>query len=110
MQKRPPKRRPFTVGPSEWLGTESNRRHADFQSAALPTELPSPKPFNLFELFPVSQRAPRRADRMLASAVRLDADNHRATNTQRSRDATEPNARVLSGYTRARAVKPPFVR
>jgi hypothetical protein len=26
---------------TEWLGTESNRRHADFQSAALPTELPS---------------------------------------------------------------------
>src|SRR4051812_45031421 len=25
----------------EWLGTKSNRRHADFQSAALPTELPS---------------------------------------------------------------------
>src|SRR5262249_12712105 len=25
----------------KWLGTESNRRHADFQSAALPTELPS---------------------------------------------------------------------
>ena len=24
-----------------WPGTESNRRHADFQSAALPTELPS---------------------------------------------------------------------
>src|SRR5437868_9243578 len=24
-----------------WLGTESNRRHADFQAAALPTELPS---------------------------------------------------------------------
>ena len=24
-----------------WLGPESNRRHADFQSAALPTELPS---------------------------------------------------------------------
>ncbi len=24
-----------------WLGTGSNRRHADFQSAALPTELPS---------------------------------------------------------------------
>ena len=24
-----------------WLGTESNRRHADFQSAALPAELPS---------------------------------------------------------------------
>ena len=23
-----------------WPGTESNRRHADFQSAALPTELP----------------------------------------------------------------------
>ncbi len=26
---------------AQWLGTESNRRHADFQSAALPTELPS---------------------------------------------------------------------
>ena len=26
----------------KWLGTGSNRRHADFQSAALPTELPSP--------------------------------------------------------------------
>ena len=26
---------------SIWLGTESNRRHKDFQSSALPTELPS---------------------------------------------------------------------
>ena len=26
-----------------WPGTESNRRHADFQSAALPTELPGPR-------------------------------------------------------------------
>ena len=25
----------------KWLGTESNRRHTDFQSVALPTELPS---------------------------------------------------------------------
>ena len=25
-----------------WLGAESNRRHVDFQSTALPTELPSP--------------------------------------------------------------------
>jgi hypothetical protein len=24
-----------------WLGAESNRRHEDFQSTALPTELPS---------------------------------------------------------------------
>src|SRR6266487_4923460 len=32
--------------PSEkgvWLGAESNRRHEDFQSSALPTELPSPR-------------------------------------------------------------------
>src|SRR5581483_11736817 len=27
-------------GACSWPGTESNRRHADFQSAALPTELP----------------------------------------------------------------------
>src|SRR5688500_5794572 len=28
----------------KWPGTESNRRHADFQSAALPTELPGRTP------------------------------------------------------------------
>ncbi|GAK42842.1 hypothetical protein TCA2_5335 [Paenibacillus sp. TCA20] len=28
-------------GLKKWLGTESNRRHEDFQSSALPTELPS---------------------------------------------------------------------
>ena len=39
----------------KWLGTESNRRHADFQSAALTTELPSLKPFNLFGLVRASQ-------------------------------------------------------
>ena len=33
----------FPIGNSfvEWLGAESNRRHVDFQSTALPTELPS---------------------------------------------------------------------
>ncbi len=30
-----------------WLGTESNRRHEDFQSSALPTELPSHKMLSL---------------------------------------------------------------
>ena len=29
------------IVPLWWLGTESNRRHKDFQSFALPTELPS---------------------------------------------------------------------
>jgi hypothetical protein len=29
-------------------GAESNHRHADFQSAALPTELPGPFPANAF--------------------------------------------------------------
>jgi hypothetical protein len=29
----------------EWLGPESNQRHKDFQSSALPTELPSHKNF-----------------------------------------------------------------
>jgi hypothetical protein len=27
-----------------WLGAELNRRHKDFQSSALPTELPSQTP------------------------------------------------------------------
>src|SRR2546421_4962018 len=30
----------WTTLVSQWQGAESNRRHADFQSAALPTELP----------------------------------------------------------------------
>ena len=34
--------------PKMWLGPESNRRHADFQSAALPTELPSREDVDLF--------------------------------------------------------------
>ena len=38
--------RTYTSSPrrssAAWLGTESNRRHHDFQSCALPTELPSP--------------------------------------------------------------------
>jgi hypothetical protein len=32
----------LSYGPSPWPGTESNRRHRDFQSRALPTELPGP--------------------------------------------------------------------
>jgi hypothetical protein len=31
----------FTYENGVWLGAESNRRHVDFQSTALPTELPS---------------------------------------------------------------------
>ena len=31
----------FTYEIRVWLGAESNRRHVDFQSTALPTELPS---------------------------------------------------------------------
>jgi hypothetical protein len=30
-----------TCGSGWWLGAELNRRHKDFQSSALPTELPS---------------------------------------------------------------------
>jgi hypothetical protein len=30
-----------------WLGPESNRRHVDFQSTALPTELPSLLPMKI---------------------------------------------------------------
>src|SRR6266705_1397085 len=36
----------------DWLGAESNRRHVDFQSTALPTELPSRK---------IDNRTPSRA-------------------------------------------------
>ena len=52
------KRRPFIEGRRStvndcrtttytiWPGSESNRRHTDFQSVALPTELPGPQPRN----------------------------------------------------------------
>src|SRR5699024_6140630 len=32
-----------------WLGTESNRRHKDFQSFALPTELPSHDDYDVID-------------------------------------------------------------
>jgi hypothetical protein len=35
------KARESFTGAEKWLGAESNRRHEDFQSSALPTELPS---------------------------------------------------------------------
>ena len=35
--------RSLAIGPLEWPGAESNRRHHDFQSCALPTELPGQK-------------------------------------------------------------------
>ena len=34
------KKAPGEPNASRWQGTESNRRHGDFQSPALPTELP----------------------------------------------------------------------
>jgi hypothetical protein len=37
---------PYT-GYEAWLGAESNRRHVDFQSTALPTELPSLLPMEV---------------------------------------------------------------
>ena len=38
---RPPVSPVFHLWNGLWLGAESNRRHVDFQSTALPTELPS---------------------------------------------------------------------
>src|SRR5688500_6176120 len=51
-----------------WLGTESNRRHADFQSAALPTELPSREPRNL--------TAPQRSFNPFAGHALPAAESH----------------------------------
>ncbi len=41
-----------------WQGPGSNRRHADFQSAALPTELPRPKSFRLRSEMAVTLKDP----------------------------------------------------
>jgi hypothetical protein len=41
---------------SWWLGTESNRRHEDFQSSALPTELPSHVFYHLHRYYWSEQR------------------------------------------------------
>src|SRR4051794_9123156 len=52
----------------EWCpGAESNHRHADFQSAALPTELPGRREARL-ETLAVSGGAYRRRGRGLSSA------------------------------------------
>jgi hypothetical protein len=43
-EERAPRRMPVSLRLIRWPGTESNRRHRDFQSRALPTELPGRKP------------------------------------------------------------------
>src|SRR5437867_1072713 len=49
-----------------WPGTELNRRHADFQSAALPTELPGPRQT------PIQSRGPKGRQRWsLSVSARL---------------------------------------
>ena len=44
---------PLGYGATWWLGTESNRRHEDFQSSALPTELPSHRTLTLRIILPI---------------------------------------------------------
>jgi hypothetical protein len=44
----------------EWSGPGLNRRHMDFQSIALPTELPDQGPSKLAGLFPVTSPIGRR--------------------------------------------------
>src|SRR5690349_2501050 len=82
----------------EWLGTESNRRHADFQSAALPTELPSRKPFNLFELVTASQSAQRAGREKFAFA--------RARQQRLTRDAGWQFRCFISGRSGRTAISP----
>ena len=51
-----------------WLGTESNRRHEDFQSSALPTELPSHLANNIL----IYERVPRRDSLKMAELTGLE--------------------------------------
>src|SRR5690606_34288037 len=57
-------RRHLHGGKRWWLGTESNRRHEDFQSSALPTELPS----RVVMPHPAAIRKPRAARRWMGHA------------------------------------------
>src|SRR5205814_7872194 len=65
-----------------WLGAESNRRHVDFQSTALPTELPSRKrrglpPRGIFTMQQCDCRArPRRAHLTNKNPVMLSGAKH----------------------------------
>ena len=62
-------------------GTESNRRHCDFQSHALPTELPGRRCVAGWEPAPASEWAP------MAKAVRLGKGDRKATGRIRLRHA-----------------------
>ncbi len=64
----------FILNISWWLGTESNRRHKDFQSFALPTELPSRMLF-FNSLVDCSMPLPLPADSKMIDASRQLAAN-----------------------------------
>jgi hypothetical protein len=72
------------AGHAKWLGPGSNRRHMDFQSIALPTELPNQKssgcpidrvPNRTFCVFHCQFDAtPRRAGKRFAFGPRIDGE------------------------------------
>ena len=77
----------------EWLGTESNRRHADFQSAALPTELPSREPHKL-----TAPHTPFNPFRRQGLSDHLAAASHRAAHAKQT--LTPPPVSISSPFSK----------
>jgi hypothetical protein len=75
-----------------WRGTESNCRHRDFQSRALPTELPRPGRFRAQKTKIIA----RRKDGAGAPSTAHPSGRHHAdTPPQDARDARRMNERQL---------------
>src|SRR5205823_9097341 len=83
-----------------WLGPESNRRHADFQSAALPTELPSREEAHLSRK-PPTLNTTSRFKTFVAIRSRVATTSNTAPAKFQSRRIV-PNAASSIGYRAAR--------
>ena len=92
----PPRSKPS--GSIWWLGAESNHRHADFQSAALPTELPS-QGARLYAGRPDrgNRRRPRGRGRRYTPPVNARADAARSVRSASPNSNSIADVAVIGG-------------
>src|SRR5436190_2076478 len=85
-----------------WLGPELNRRHADFQSAALPTELPSREIVDLSqERVLTMQQTVCRASASLAANLTVVPVHGRRINSSDAHRSPYRNSELARQFHRA---------